>query len=110
MHKHSFTSLAVLISSVFFTTQAISAVISTGTVLAENQEVTRHLKDEPASLDPVKSVGLTEAQVMRDLFEGLVNQDDHGKSIPGVAQNWNTTDNRIWTFTLRADARWSNGD
>ncbi len=110
MHKHSFTSLAVLISSVIFTTQAISAVIPTGTVLAENQEVTRHLKDEPASLDPVKSVGLTEAQVMRDLFEGLVNQDDHGKPIPGVAQNWNTTDNRIWTFTLRTDARWSNGD
>ncbi|MEX0424161.1 peptide ABC transporter substrate-binding protein [Providencia rettgeri] len=110
MHKHSFTSLAVLISSVLFTTQAISAVIPTSTVLAENQEVTRHLKDEPASLDPVKSVGLTEAQVMRDLFEGLVNQDDHGKPIPGVAQNWNTTDNRIWTFTLRADARWSNGD
>ncbi|MBG5926896.1 peptide ABC transporter substrate-binding protein [Providencia rettgeri] len=110
MHKHSFTSLAVLISSVIFTTQAISAVIPTGTVLAENQEVTRHLKDEPASLDPVKSVGLTEAQVMRDLFEGLVNQDDHGKPIPGVAQNWNTTDNRIWTFTLRTDAHWSNGD
>ncbi|AWS51461.1 peptide ABC transporter substrate-binding protein [Providencia rettgeri] len=110
MHKHSFTSLAILISSVFVTTPAISAVIPTGTVLAENQEVTRHLKDEPASLDPVKSVGLTEAQVMRDLFEGLVNQDDHGKPIPGVAQRWDTADNRIWTFTLRSDAHWSNGD
>ncbi|MBQ0368115.1 peptide ABC transporter substrate-binding protein [Providencia rettgeri] len=110
MHKHSFTSLAILISSVFVTTPAISAVIPTGTVLAENQEVTRHLKDEPASLDPVKSVGLTEAQVMRDLFEGLVNQDDHGKPIPGVAQHWDTADNRIWTFTLRPDAHWSNGD
>ncbi|WP_272519780.1 peptide ABC transporter substrate-binding protein [Providencia sp. PROV223] len=110
MHKHSFTSLAILISSVFVTTPAISAVIPTGTVLAENQEVTRHLKDEPASLDPVKSVGLTEAQVMRDLFEGLVNQDDHGKPIPGVAQRWDTADNRIWTFTLRSDSHWSNGD
>ncbi|EMC8777792.1 peptide ABC transporter substrate-binding protein [Providencia rettgeri] len=110
MHIHSFTSLAILISSVFVTTPAISAVIPTGTVLAENQEVTRHLKDEPASLDPVKSVGLTEAQVMRDLFEGLVNQDDHGKPIPGVAQRWDTADNRIWTFTLRSDAHWSNGD
>ncbi|QPE19192.1 peptide ABC transporter substrate-binding protein [Providencia rettgeri] len=110
MHKRSFTSLTVLISSILFTTPAISAVIPTGTVLAENQQVTRHLKDEPASLDPVKSVGLTEAQVMRDLFEGLVNQDDHGKPIPGVAQSWNTVDNRIWTFTLRSDAQWSNGD
>ncbi|EOV8088388.1 ABC transporter substrate-binding protein [Providencia huaxiensis] len=110
MHKRSVTSLTVLISSILFTTPAMSAVIPTGTVLAENQEVTRHLKDEPASLDPVKSVGLTEAQVMRDLFEGLVNQDDHGKPISGVAQSWTTADNRIWTFTLRPDARWSNGD
>lgn len=47
MHKHSFTSLAILISSVFVTTPAISAVIPTGTVLAENQEVTRHLKTNP---------------------------------------------------------------
>ncbi|UPS64702.1 peptide ABC transporter substrate-binding protein [Providencia rettgeri] len=110
MHKRSVTPLTVLISSILFTTPAMSAVIPTGTVLAENQEVTRHLKDEPASLDPVKSVGLTEAQVMRDLFEGLVNQDDHGKPISGVAQSWTTEDNRIWTFTLRPDARWSNGD
>ncbi|ENZ0171322.1 ABC transporter substrate-binding protein [Providencia rettgeri] len=110
MHKRSVTPLTVLISSILFTTPAMSAVIPTGTVLAENQEVTRHLKDEPASLDPVKSVGLTEAQVMRDLFEGLVNQDDHGKPISGVAQSWTTADNRIWTFTLRPDARWSNGD
>ncbi|WP_272679237.1 peptide ABC transporter substrate-binding protein [Providencia sp. PROV032] len=110
MHKRSVTSLTVLISSILFTTPAMSAVIPTGTVLAENQEVTRHLKDEPASLDPVKSVGLTEAQVMRDLFEGLVNQDDHGKPISGVAQSWTTEDNRIWIFTLRPDARWSNGD
>ncbi|EFB73869.1 ABC transporter, substrate-binding protein, family 5 [Providencia rustigianii DSM 4541] len=88
----------------------MSAVIPAGTVLAENQEVVRHLKDEPASLDPIKSVGLTEAQVMRDLFEGLVNQDNHGQSIPGVALSWHTEDNLTWIFKLRPDAAWSNGE
>ena len=34
----------------------------------QKQEVVRHLKDEPASLDPINAVGLTEAQVQRDLF------------------------------------------
>lgn len=110
MHKRSFSPLAVLLTSIFLTTPAMSAVIPAGTILADNQTVTRHLKDEPASLDPIKSVGLTEAQVMRDLFEGLVNQDSHGKPVPGVALNWHTTDNRVWTFTLRPDARWSNGE
>lgn len=110
MHKRSLIPLTVLFTSLFLTTSAIGADIPAGTILAENQEVTRHLKDEPASLDPVKSVGLTEAQVMRDLFEGLVNQDNHGKPVPGVALNWSTSDNRVWLFKLRPDARWSNGE
>lgn len=110
MHKRSLSSLAIIFTAMFTAAPAVSAVIPAGTVLAEKQEVTRHLKDEPASLDPIKSVGLTEAQVMRDLFEGLVNQDSHGKPIPGVAQSWSTTDNKTWMFKLRPDARWSNGD
>ncbi|GAB1439088.1 ABC transporter substrate-binding protein [Providencia sp.] len=110
MHKRSLIPLTVLFTSLFLTTSAIGADIPVGTILAENQEVTRHLKDEPASLDPVKSVGLTEAQVMRDLFEGLVNQDNHGKPVPGVALNWSTSDNRVWLFKLRPDAHWSNGE
>ena len=110
MNKLSFAPFAVLFPLFLTTTPAMSAVIPAGTVLALNQEVTRHIKDEPASLDPIKSVGLTEAQVMRDLFEGLVNQDSHGKPIPGVALNWNTQDNKTWIFKLRPDARWSNGE
>lgn len=110
MHKRSLSSLTIIFTAMFTAAPAVSAVIPAGTVLAEKQEVTRHLKDEPASLDPIKSVGLTEAQVMRDLFEGLVNQDSHGKPILGVAQSWSTTDNKTWMFKLRPDARWSNGD
>ena len=69
----------------------------------------RHIKDEPASLDPAKAVGLPEIQVIRDLFEGLVNQDAKGNLVPGVATRWQSNDNRVWTFTLRDNARWSDG-
>lgn len=89
---------------------AIAAQVPPGTALAEKQEIVRHIKDEPASLDPIKAAGLPEAQVARDLFEGLVNQDAHGKVIPGVATRWQTSDNQTYIFTLRKDARWSNGD
>lgn len=89
---------------------AMAAQVPPGTALAEKQEIVRHIKDEPASLDPIKAVGLPEAQVARDLFEGLVNQDGHGKVIPGVATRWQTSDNQTYIFTLRKDARWSNGD
>ncbi len=88
---------------------AWAADVPPGTVLAEKQLLVRHIKDEPASLDPAKAVGLPEIQVIRDLFEGLVNQDAKGNLVPGVATRWQSNDNRVWTFTLRDDARWSDG-
>ena len=88
---------------------AWAADVPPGTVLAEKQLLVRHIKDEPASLDPAKAVGLPEIQVIRDLFEGLVNQDAKGNLVPGVATRWQSNDNRVWTFTLRDNARWSDG-
>ncbi|PSN08337.1 peptide ABC transporter substrate-binding protein [Siccibacter turicensis] len=98
---------AVLVAGAF--SSAWAADVPAGATLAKKQELVRHIKDEPASLDPVKAVGLPEIQVIRDLFEGLVNQDEKGTLIPGVATRWQSNDNRVWTFTLRDDARWSDG-
>lgn len=53
-----------------FSSVSFAADVPPGTQLAATQEVVRHLKDEPASLDPAKAVGLPEIQVLRDLFEG----------------------------------------
>ncbi|PYG51919.1 MULTISPECIES: ABC transporter substrate-binding protein [unclassified Pantoea] len=89
---------------------AFAANVPSGAQLASIQEIVRHIKDEPASLDPMKAVGLPEIQVMRDLFEGLTNQDAHGNIVPGVALSWSSNDNKTWMFTLRKDARWSNGE
>ncbi|KMJ45022.1 peptide ABC transporter substrate-binding protein [Xenorhabdus khoisanae] len=108
MHRFSLLSSVLLMTGLSFSVSA--AHVPAGTQLDPRQELVRQLKDEPASLDPIKSFGLTEAQILRDLFEGLVNQDAHGQTIPGVATDWKTTDNKTWIFTLRHDARWSNGD
>lgn len=99
------TLLALAVSASLY-----AADVPPGTALANRQEIVRHIKDEPASLDPAKAVGLPEIQVIRDLFEGLTNQDAQGHIVPGVATQWQTTDNKTWIFTLRKDARWSNGD
>ncbi|MDH2065985.1 peptide ABC transporter substrate-binding protein [Pantoea sp. GD03673] len=102
------TLAAISLSSVI--TPAIAANPPAGAQLAEQQQIVRHIKDEPASLDPLKAVGLPEIQVIRDLFEGLTNQDAQGKIVPGVAQNWSSSDNKTWVFNLRNNARWSNGE
>lgn len=71
-HSVSVTCCALLVSSISL---SYAAEVPSGTVLAEKQELVRHIKDEPASLDPAKAVGLPEIQVIRDLFEGLVNSE-----------------------------------
>ena len=101
------SALTTLILSVSAAVQA--ADVPSGTHLAASQEIVRHIKDEPVSLDPAKAVGLPEIPVIRDLFEGLTNQDADGKIIPGVATHWQSHDNKTWIFTLRKDARWSDG-
>ncbi|WP_039056031.1 peptide ABC transporter substrate-binding protein [Enterobacter sp. Bisph1] len=107
--KHRISALSCALWLCGFSTLVHAADVPPGTKLAAKQEVVRHLKDEPASVDPAKAVGLPEIQVLRDLFEGLVNQNEKGEIIPGVASKWQSSDNRTWVFTLRDNARWSDG-
>lgn len=90
---------------------AFAAKVPEGTVLADKQEVIINNSSEPSSFDPHKTEGVPEAQVSYQLLEGLVTKDSAGEVIPGVAETWtNSDDFKTWTFKLRKDAKWSNGD
>jgi oligopeptide transport system substrate-binding protein len=66
---------------------------------------------EPESLDPHKTSTVYEAHILRDLFEGLVMQDARADLIPGAAESWTLSDDgTVYTFKIRQDAVWSNGD
>ncbi|MCY4488357.1 MAG: peptide ABC transporter substrate-binding protein [Deltaproteobacteria bacterium] len=66
---------------------------------------------EPETLDVHKSSGVPEANIQRDLFEGLVAEGADGSIIPGVAESWSLSeDGKVYTFRLRRNAKWSNGD
>lgn len=66
---------------------------------------------DPGTLDPHKSSTVAEAHILRDLYEGLLTYDNHGRIIPGCAEAWTVSgDGLTYTFTLRERARWSNGD
>ncbi|MFV0577018.1 MAG: ABC transporter substrate-binding protein [Vibrio sp.] len=88
----------------------IAAEVPAGTKLAEVQELVRGNGTEVASIDPHKTEGVPESNVIRDLFEGLVNLDANGEVTPGVAESWETKDNKTFIFKIRKDAKWSNGD
>lgn len=65
---------------------------------------------DPETLDLHKTSTVYEANVLRDLYEGLVILDGKGKLMPGMAESWTISpDGKVYTFKLR-DAKWSNGD
>lgn len=113
MYKNKITQALLLgagLAVAATSTLSIAAEVPAGTELAKVQELVRGNGTEVATIDPHKSQGVPESHVIRDLLEGLVNQDGEGNTIPGVAESWETTDNKTFTFHLRKDAKWSNGD
>jgi oligopeptide transport system substrate-binding protein len=66
---------------------------------------------DPETLDPQKTQTTAEAHLLRDLFEGLVIHNAKGEVVAGVAEKWDiSADGKTYTFTLRQNAKWSNGD
>lgn len=80
-------------------------------VLADEQVVFRGNGEEPETLDPHLAIGVPSSHILRDLFEGLTSESPEGDVIPGAALRWNISrDARTYTFYLRRDLTWSNGD
>jgi oligopeptide transport system substrate-binding protein len=66
----------------------------------------------PQTFDPAFAAAPPDTDAVRALFEGLTDYDPKTlQPVPGVATRWESSgDNRVWTFYLREDARWSNGE
>ncbi len=66
----------------------------------------------PKSFDPALSSAPPETDVVRAVYEGLTDTNPKTlEIIPSVAVDWTSSDdNKIWTFKLRRDAKWSNGE
>lgn len=66
---------------------------------------------EPESLNPQSSRTDPAFNLARDLFEGLLTHAPNGDLEPAVATSWDISDDGlVYTFHLRPEARWSNGD
>lgn len=66
---------------------------------------------EPQDLDPHVVTGVPEHKIITALLEGLVTYSPTGEIAPGVAERWEiSADGLTYTFHLRADAKWSNGE
>jgi oligopeptide transport system substrate-binding protein len=75
------------------------------------QEITVNaLQGEPDNLDPNRSSFATEAAVIRQVFEPLLNFDKDLKPVPAAASSFDVSqDGKTYAFHLRQGAKWSDG-
>jgi oligopeptide transport system substrate-binding protein len=66
---------------------------------------------DPDSLDPHRARSTEAMVVLRDLFECLTRLDKDAVTVPAAAESWTVSeDGHIYTFKLRPNLRWSNGE
>ncbi len=65
----------------------------------------------PESFDPATASAPPETDVVRALYDGLTDTEPQTlNAIPAIAVNWKSSEgDKVWTFTLRTNAKWSNG-
>ncbi len=93
--------------------QLVKVMMLAGCVLSASVHAEMVLRrgngSEPQSLDPQISEGVPSSHIQRDLFEGLIAEDQAGKLVPGMAEKWEVSEDGLtYTFHLR-DAKWTDG-
>jgi oligopeptide transport system substrate-binding protein len=70
-----------------------------------------NLGGEPLTVDPALWEDTTSANVIEQLFIGLVDLDDEtAEPVPELATSWTVSPNGlVYNFTLRSDALWTDG-
>ena len=63
------------------------------------------------SFDPQLAGSDPELVIVENCFQGLLDKDEHGTLIPGVAENWEVSEDGLtYTFYLRKGLFWSDGE
>lgn len=66
---------------------------------------------EPETIDSSLSKGIPEHKILLCLSEPLVRLNAKAEPTPGIAEKWEVNEtNTVWTFHLRKNAKWHNGD
>src|ERR1044072_5523420 len=107
----------VLLASLACSTYSCTVVSSKEDFFGSTTPPTRNIfryvtGDEPETLDPAISNGQPEARLYMALFEGLVEYNPKTLAPePALAERWHiNNDSSEFTFHLRHNGRWSNGD
>lgn len=108
----AFVLLAIsLTPSACFTDQSSETFY--GSVVVPREQKFRWIDGNlPQTFDPAFAAAPPDTDLVRAIFEGLTDYDPQSLTpVPAVAKRWESAnEGRTWTFYLREDARWSNGE
>ena len=90
----------------------VTTLVGCGADSAEvGQELIHNLGAEVKTIDPALNNAVDGSTVIVNAFEGLARVDENNKAVPGVAEKWEMSeDGKVFTFHLRDDAKWSDGE
>lgn len=114
--KLGLSSLAAVMAVVLLISGCTPKDENKGTETGESGAATSkvfrmNISTEPPTLDPAQSQDQVSFTVLNGLYEGLTRKDENGQNVPGIAEKWDISeDGKTYTFHLRTDAKWSNGD
>ncbi|MDU2146791.1 MAG: ABC transporter substrate-binding protein [Paeniclostridium sordellii] len=76
-----------------------------------NKELNLTLAGDIPTLDVSKASDMDSFYMITNTMEGLTRVDAKGVATPAMAESWEQSeDGKTWTFKIRKDAKWSNGD
>ena len=99
-HKHSFRLLviAALLSAAVL---AQAAPVAGGVLKIGSQPV--------SNLDPHFATSIADITLLEQVYQHLTYIDPDNRPVPDLATKWQSSDGRVWVFTIRGDAMFNNG-
>jgi peptide/nickel transport system substrate-binding protein len=75
------------------------------------QSLTVAVSAQPDTLDPQATAATSAFQTAKSIYDTLVEVNRQGEIVPAIASDWQiSADSLSWTFRLRDDVRFHNGD
>lgn len=108
MIKKLLKKSSILVAVLSFT---LVNVVPSATVFAQDNVLSVAIASEPPAIDPALATDTTSGALIDNVFEGLTDSQPDGEVIPAGAESWEVSeDGLVYTFNLREEAVWSNGE
>ena len=106
----SLAIVAFLVGAPAFQPAATPAPSDPAVAVAVDRPYREGVLGHPESISPLTARSQADRDLVALLFAGLVRNGPNGSVVPDLASRWSTSDDgRTWTFELREDASWHDG-